>query len=1034
MPPDQTSLTSTQTEGNRNEIVRGRSEERGLRSLHPFERAESRARRDETAVEIDATFIGKRGSSRSGTFFENPYDPKATLEDHILEPCPHIPNCGNVSEVLGSTTKSNAVIFTPIRRANTITSLSNLSLSSSPLSALSTSAALHNSRVDFKGSNLRTRCMSQASLSTIHPVNLFRSVTLSSETSSRCHTILNRTPPAPATSLAHQLPLEILQQVFLQLSPTDFNSARHSCRSWLIHSLSRSLLETFLRRMGFSDAIRTSSTLIRSQSQSPQLRESYEWLLSKRIARECALGPDWSDHGLQPNTASCSATKSAFIPASTIDFTNIADHYPEAEAVRTLFTVSSCGRFLMVANGCLVYIYELGISHRADPGMRVLPESANLRLVTTITFPKRILACSMDTSSNRYAIAILLDGRMGEVCDIPVLAANSPTAHAEKHSRNEDSPEPYPYDSSNRDTNDINFSAKLKMHVEPKVDNAVWDSTSASPSFANTSTPFPSVARSAWQDLFKDDNLDSSGSSYDPNTNCLPLFRVPESDGPQSFTLAVQKPLLVPVEHGLRSVYRNLCSEDDPPRSVAICPQRRCVAFGCSSGIELHWVDALTGQNLNRWFPLAAPSDYLFFVPPRKSVDSAKKLRLISSAAKPTERLTVGERKQGREGVRGNQYLGDLGQEFHGINSTEPFEDRRGALPRLAGEINRRYTPRRIEPSDHYRAIPLSDGHHILFTDPATGLLCLGSDAPVGGPTKLLRKILFQGPEGQGSPVAYAGGSDLTSGVRVVAAFGGNWQQSIWLFSVPSDIFASSQTELSSLVGSRNLPNVDKDTPNTSWMAWWPDDDLQKWLNSLQNPVPGVPPRSAWPVKIKGQCIGTCNDIADLTINSGPHMTIWAFGNDGVASSWQVDSRDGEPQRKYIVSRDGTVRTRNSVPFDSDLLSCSLSLGSFDGMATYPALETNHHQIHVRQHSRITPYQQCLHPQVDADGDIIMTDAQSTDNDVWMEGGSSEEPISDEVGRFVQKIAVVNEGLTRATCIRVEGLMDITRLNLEIYS
>jgi hypothetical protein len=67
-----------------------------------------------------------------------------------------------------------------------------------------------------------------------------------------------------------------------------------------------------------------------------------------------------------------------------------------------------------------------------------------------------------------------------------------------------------------------------------------------------------------------------------------------------------------PMESGTSTFYRHLCSEDDPPRSVSICPQRRCVAFGCSAGIELHWIDALTGQSLSRWFPLTSPSDYLY--------------------------------------------------------------------------------------------------------------------------------------------------------------------------------------------------------------------------------------------------------------------------------------------------------------------------------------------------------------------------------------------------------------------------------------
>jgi hypothetical protein len=56
----------------------------------------------------------------------------------------------------------------------------------------------------------------------------------------------------------------------------------------------------------------------------------------------------------------------------------------------------------------------------------------------------------------------------------------------------------------------------------------------------------------------------------------------------------------IPIENGTTTFYRHLCSEDDPPRSVSMCPQRRCVAFGCSAGIELHWIDALTGHTLSR--------------------------------------------------------------------------------------------------------------------------------------------------------------------------------------------------------------------------------------------------------------------------------------------------------------------------------------------------------------------------------------------------------------------------------------------------
>jgi hypothetical protein len=92
---------------------------------------------------------------------------------------------------------------------------------------------------------------------------------------------------------------------------------------------------------------------------------------------------------------------------------------------------------------------------------------------------------------------------------------------------------------------------------------------------------------------------------------------------------------------------------------------------------------------------------------------------------------------------------------------------------------------------DHYRAIPLSDGVHVLFTDPTSGLLCLGSDAPLGGPTKLVRKFVFL-PPGYIStttkllPASYAAARELQWGVRVVVAY---VDGSLILFNIPSDCF-----------------------------------------------------------------------------------------------------------------------------------------------------------------------------------------------------------------------------------------------------
>ncbi len=132
----------------------------------------------------------------------------------------------------------------------------------------------------------------------------------------------------------------------------------------------------------------------------------------------------------------------------------------------------------------------------------------------------------------------------------------------------------------------------------------------------------------------------------------------------------------------------------------------------------------------HRWFPLAASSDYLYFVPPRDSEQgtSNTKLRLISSAAGP-----------------------------------EDFVD-----------------------ADHYRAVPLSDGH-ILFTDPESGYLYLGSDNP-GGPTKLRREVVCLPPNGHvpgKTPDCYAAGYEMRWGMRIIAAYG----PTIMLYNLPPDGF-----------------------------------------------------------------------------------------------------------------------------------------------------------------------------------------------------------------------------------------------------
>lgn len=991
---------------------------------NPLERAESRTRRNDAAIVVDTKFMapmGKRALSRRSTFHEDPNDFKAVLEDRLLEPCPHIPVCDNVSEVLGSSSESGTFAKAQLRRNDTASSLSSLH----SLQTTSTPRSLSNSTVPrlspsiLPGPGLHPERAARAWPSNIPLEHLLVDRYSALWTGADSGEVFS---PGNAVSLASTLPAEILQQIYSYLSPTDFNSARHSCQSWFIHSLCKGLLEIFLRRMGCSDAIKDDQWL--DQARSDEDIAKYEWRLSKRISRECALGPSWMGRGIVESANSKYTTKSAFKIASNVDFTELSTHSPGINPVNTIFTVSNCGKFLMAANGNVVFVYEL--NHSSNNGdIFENDKPGSLRPVTSIICPRRILACSMDTSSQRNAIAILLEGRSGVVCEITALGNDvcSP-------------------DSWDEYGEGFLECTKRKRTSESEKGRPYQGTPYRYFGFGNAS---PTANKSAWQELFRDDGHEGSSSIPRTHHKCAPPVRK-ESDRGSSASYDRRNTLPMPIEEGTRSMYRNLCSEDDPPRSVAICPQRRCVAFGCSSGIELHWVDALTGQNLNRWFPLTAPSDFLFFLPPRQNIDSAKKLRLISSTAKPTESSAIAERHVGTE-------FRAPGQEMRRTNPNDRFEAGNYRMnPRTPVGYRRRYTAGRNDTSDHYRAVPLSDGYHILFTDPNTGFLCLGSDAPLGGPTKLLRKIWFQTPEGQGSPVAYAGGSDLSAGIRVVAAFGSGDRVSIWLYSVPGDIFSTSQNEPSIFVGPMMQPGASTKDAKTDWMSWWPDDGLQEWLKIAQNPSPDVFPRSVWPVKIKGQEIGTCSSISDLTIDSGPNMVIWAFGKDGSTTSWTLDNGRGEKTQAYSVARDGSVKETVEVD-DSDRSIISepdvfcMSPDSMDGAGSRRS------EIHRSKRRRVMlatpPPEDAV--QFDADGDVVMIDiddARNCESSRWVEEEYLEEIhesrhcVEEEyLEEFVVDGQVMvrkrvrryeEEECRKRTCVRMEEVTGITRLDLEI--
>ncbi|KAJ4370493.1 hypothetical protein N0V83_005014 [Neocucurbitaria cava] len=469
----------------------------------------------------------------------------------------------------------------------------------------------------------------------------------------------------------------------------------------------------------------------------------------------------------------------------------------------------------------------------------------------------------MDVSSGRHAIAMLLEGRLGMVCELCYGRRAGKDGPFEVHVESNGlpcrtTPKSSILASHNSDSQEgIDLAECTAAHIRrsfPYIqerDLGSLDRIGVRSNYQETILQGTNEERNFDRNLINQTwNLNLGGGPLDASR-----YKLTTNSAHQG----------IPIDSGTSTFYRHICSEDDPPRSVSICPQRRCVAFGCSAGIELHWIDALTGQSLSRCFPLTAPSDYLHFLSPRPGLESAKKLRLISSAAHPDDQLVI---------------------------SSPP------------------------SPScDHYHAVPLSDGHHVLFIDPANNKLTLGCDAPINGPRKLLRRVVFIPPGDLVVPKLYTAAADMSQGLRVIAAY----DDAILLYSIPSDV-----CNLSRLERKAESPDLYTASPSFTethnrnyWFDWWDEpsvpDPADQYNSDKRDPV--------WPISIRGTYIGKLSGVCELAIQTTPDISIWAFSYAFQCKIWRLHNH-ADPialSRRYICNS-GLVHESFSTDETSDVI------------------------------------------------------------------------------------------------------------------
>ena len=294
--------------------------------------------------------------------------------------------------------------------------------------------------------------------------------------------------------------------------------------------------------------------------------------MSCYLARECALAGKWTGQGLRADSANVVNPAGS---SCSVDFTalqEITDPNDDLGRRAVVCTTSLCGTYFLTAAGPNIFTYEI--------------EGRSIRLISRTSCGRRVVAVSIGTSSERFAIAALLEGRIGLYIDVFGKPRPSPVAS--------------PWESAGSIVN-------IAPDAAPIMDLATGDGTGARDVFwdvpvghfdelslnaASTGSrtilhqSVEMLTQHTWSEFFRGRRARLRGMRQMPAS----------SNGFWPGTLTFEdmsrgsKGKSGEVESRSQIVYRNICTEEDPPCSVAISPARQCVAFGCKSGVELYWV------------------------------------------------------------------------------------------------------------------------------------------------------------------------------------------------------------------------------------------------------------------------------------------------------------------------------------------------------------------------------------------------------------------------------------------------------------
>ncbi|KAK1811427.1 hypothetical protein LTR12_014179 [Friedmanniomyces endolithicus] len=613
--------------------------------------------------------------------------------------------------------------------------------------------------------------------------------------------------------VAAALPVELVQMIYGYLGPTDFNAARHTCHSWMFASLNHNLPMQQIKRGGWWSSV----------ANMPRL--SREWrpcgLLSSFLTRECALaGTNFSS----ANGTAPMATESA-----------------TPDGYRSLVVASLYGGYTATAHGATININRL--------------EGSASHPFAVVDCEQAVVAMSITTDP--LLLGVLLVDRVGVLVNLGGSLTPNSAATLDIRASGGLEGDSFRPDGPSRDVS-LGSLDELSLNA----------GSTGSRELLHHSVVLGSSR--TWLEYVRNRRSRVRGirAMRSSRSQLLAAELDPTHKGKDKAGVLAMSP---------SRIYRNVCWENDPPLSVAVSPNGQCVAFGSAKGVELYWEDINTGQSMNRYFSLTRPSEVLHFLPPRRSIDSPHKLRLISSPGSAP---------------------GTTSASMTQVGTIRPWP---GTWFTLAGRF-RSAASNGI--AGHCRAVPLSDGHHMMFMDEETGRVCVGADQPVGSAEMLSRKSVLEPPSTSCSPCTmYAATSYLDSGARIAVAYGND----IVLYSVPIDALRYSTAQQEETLQPLDLPFADLEKAKTlrhptsnaaaTREAILGTEDATRldklnmlWAHWLPASGDHMPEREEeiWPLAIPGIRVGSLESPAALAIQVDSAVTVWAFGHDGLEVAWSV--------------------------------------------------------------------------------------------------------------------------------------------------